>query len=297
MAGIGKRLRRLLHWLRQQQAGWPGIFLSALRQTLSPESSMAAAAIAYFALFSFFPLIFFTTVIVGTWLEPLLDRSQIIGQLDFVAPALADLLENQLARIVGLEQTVTGVALIALLWASSSIIYVLARTLNRIWGASSRRPVWQHRGMAVLTLLVISGVLLTASIAYSTIVSFLELLMPNRLQQLSGLGSRMAALGVDILLFGFLYRFLPRFPVKWRDVWLGAISAGLLWEFVKRAFFFYTTHYLAQPNLTELIYGSVVTIIAFMAWSYASSLIFIFGAHLNVAYREWREREEAATQT
>lgn len=297
MAAIWERLRRLLRPLSQQQPGWLNILFSALRHTLSPESSMVAAAISYFALFSFFPLIFFTTVMVGTWLEPLLDRSQIIRQLDFVAPALGYLLENQLARIVGLEQTVTGVALIALLWSSSSIFYVLTRTLNRIWGANSRWPVWQHRGMAVLTLLVISGFLLSASIAYSTVVSFLELLMPSQLQQLSGLGSRLTALGVDILLFGLLYRFLPRFPVQWRDVWLGAVGAGLLWELVKRAFFFYTTHYLAQPNLTELIYGSVVTIIAFMAWSYASSLIFIFGAHLNVAYRDWRERAAEANQT
>lgn len=297
MAAIWERVRRLLHWLNQHQRSWPGIFLYALRQTIAPESSMVAAAIAYFALFSFFPLVFFTTFIVGTWLEPILDRSQIIQQLDFVAPALAYLLENQLERIVGLEQTITGVALIALLWSSSSIFYVLTRTLNRIWGASSRRPVWQHRGMAVLTLLVISGVLLSASVAYSTVISFLEVLMPSELRQFSGLGSQMAALGVDVLLFGLVYRFLPRYPVEWRDVWPGAVGAGLLWEAVKQVFFFYITTYLAQPNLTELIYGSVVTIIAFMAWSYASSLIFIFGAYLNVAYRERRKREEGAEQT
>lgn len=296
MIDVRENIRRLFHWFGRQQDSWPGIFLTALRQTLSPESSMAAAAIAYFALFSFFPLIFFTSVIVGTWLEPLLDRSQIIRQLDFVAPALAYLLENQLERLVGLEETVTGVAFIALLWSSSSIFYVLTRTLNRIWGASSRRPVWQHRGMAVVTLLLISGFLLTASVAYSTAVSFLELLMPSQLQQLSGLGSRLATLTIDILLFGLLYRFLTRFAVRWRDVWLGAVGAGLLWELVKRAFFFYITHYLAQPNLTELIYGSVGTIIAFMAWSYASGLIFIFGAYLNVAYRGWREQGAGADQ-
>ena len=297
MSGIWKRVRRLREWLIQHRGGWPAIIFSALRHSLSPESSMAAASIAYFALFSFFPLVFFTTVIVGTWLDPILDRSQIIGQLDFVAPALANLLENQLERIVGVEQTVTGVALVSLLWSSSSIFYVLTRTLNRIWGASSRRPVWQHRGMAVITVLIISSVLLSASIAYSTIVSVLDVLMPSELKQLSGMGSQIAALGVDVLLFGLLYRFLPRFPVEWRDVWLGALGAGILWELVKRAFFFYTTNYLAQPNLTELIYGSVVTIIAFMAWSYASSLIFIFGAYLNVAYRERRERGEGAGQT
>ena len=138
--------------------------------------------------------------------------------------------------------------------------------------------------MAVVTVLIISMILLFASVAYSTVFSVLDLFMPGRMRQFSSLASELASIGIGILLFAVLYRWLPHLPVRWRHIWPGAVAAGLMWEIVKRLFFFYATNYLAQSNLTQLIYGSVATIMAFMAWSYASSLIFIFGAHVNVGY-------------
>lgn len=294
MYELWKRSRGLLSWLREHNRGWLNIILTAIRHTFTSESSFAAAAISYFALFSFFPLILFTSVVAGTWLAPWIDKNQIISQLDFVAPALGYLLERHLQRIVGLEQTITGLSLVSLIWSSSSIFYVLTRTLDRVWKVSKRRPVWQHRGMAVLSVLLISAILLLASIAYSTVVSVLQVFTPSQLRQFSSFASEVATVTVGILLFAIVYRFLPHFPIQWRDILPGAIGAGLLWEIVKRIFFLYATQYLAQPNLTELIYGSVATIIAFMGWSYASSMIFIFGAHLNVGYCEWRKQLAAA---
>lgn len=296
MFEVWKRSRGLLNWLREHNQGWLGIMLAAVRNTLTSESSFAAAAISYFALFSFFPLVLFTSVIASTWLAPILDRSQIISQLDFVAPALGYLLENHLQRIVGLEQTITGISLISLIWSSSNIFYVLTRTLDRIWRVRKRRPVWQHRGMAVLSVLVISSILLLSSIAYSTIISVVQLFTPSQLRQFGGFASEIATVTAGVLLFALVYRFLPHSAVQWRDIIPGALGAGLLWEAVKRIFFLYATQYLAQSSLTQLIYGSVATIIAFLGWSYASSLIFIFGAYVNVGYCEWRKQRAAVTE-
>ena len=209
MFEVWKRSRGLLNWLREHNQGWLGIILTALRNTLTSESSFAAAAISYFALFSFFPLVLFTSVIATTWLGPLLDRNEIIGQLDLVAPALGLLLENHLQRIVGLEETITGISLVSLLWSSSSIFYVLTRTLDRIWKVGQRRPVWQHRGMAVLSVLVISSILLLGSIAYSTVVSVVQLFTPSQFRQFRGLASELATITAGVLLFAVVYRFLP----------------------------------------------------------------------------------------
>lgn len=297
MYQLWKRSRGLLNWLREHNRGWVAIILTAIRGTLTPESSFAAAAISYFALFSFFPLILFITVLAGTWLAPWIDRNEIVGQLNFVAPALGFLLENHLQRIAGLEETITGISLLTLLWSSSSIFYVLTRTLDQVWKVSKRRPVWKHRGMAVLSVLAISSVLLLTSVAYSTVLSVLQVFTPSQLRQYGSVVSEVATFVVGISLFAVVYRFLPHLSIRWRDIIPGAIAAGLLWEIVKRIFFLYATQYLAQPNLTQLIYGSVATIIAFMTWSYVSSMIFIFGAHLNVEYYEWRKQRVAAAET
>ncbi|MDX1662431.1 MAG: YihY/virulence factor BrkB family protein [Candidatus Promineifilaceae bacterium] len=298
MLEVWRRSRGLLRWLRRQRRGWLGIVLAALRRTFTLESSFTAAAIAYFALFSVFPLVLFTMTLARTWLEPILDRSEIIAQLDFIAPTLGQLLQTQLARIAELEEAITGVSLLTLIWSASSIFYVLRRTLDRIWDVGTRRPVWHHRGMAIFTVVALSLLLLTASLVYSIFISIVDLLTPHALRQFGGVASILMNVAVSILLFAILYRLLPHFPVDWRDVLPGAIGAGVLWEIAKRIFLFYATNYLlARLSLTQLIYGSVATIIGFLAWSYVSSFIFIFGAYINVGYVERRRRLEAAKQT
>ena len=81
--------------------------------------------------------------------------------------------------------------------------------------------------------------------------------------------------------------------MRWPDVLLGAVVAGLLWEVAKRIFLLLVTNYL---TLSNLVYGSVTTIIAFLAWAYASSLIFLLGGYVNVRYRRRRQAQQAAAQ-
>ena len=50
-------------------------------------------------------------------------------------------------------------------------------------------------------------------------------------------------------------------------------------------------------SVSNLVYGSVAAIIAFMAWAYLSGLIFLFGAFLSVSYYQLKQQqEEAASQ-
>lgn len=297
MLELWRQSRGLLRWLRRMRLGWLGVGIEAWRRTFTLESSLVAAALAYFSLFSFFPLLIFTTMLASTSFSSVLDRSEIIAQISFIAPALSYLLESQLRRIIEMEQSLTGLAVISLLWSASSIFYVLTRTFDGIWSGGRSRPVWQHRGRALGSVLVISVLLLLASLAHGIVVAIVNVFFPSQLQWLTHLLSQVVVVVVGILLFAIVYRFLPSSEVSWRDVWPGAIVSGLLWEVLKRLFLFYATNYLAQPNLTQLIYGSLAAIIAFMTWAYASSIILIYGAYLNVVLRERRRPAPEATQT
>lgn len=276
------------------RSGWLGVGIEAWRRTFTLESSLVAAALAYFSLFSFFPLLIFTTMLASTSVGSALDRSEIIAQISFIAPALSYLLESQLQRIVEMEQSITGLAVVSLLWSASSIFYVLTRTFDGIWSKGRTRPIWQHRGRALGSVIVISVLLLLASLAHGTVVAIVNVFFPTQLQPLTNLLSQLVVIVVGIALFAIVYRFLPSSEVSWRDVWPGAVVGGLLWEVLKRVFLFYATNYLAQPNLTQLIYGSLATIVAFMTWAYASSIILIYGAYLNVVLGERRPVAEVA---
>lgn len=263
-------------------------------KALGPESSMTAAAIAYFTVFSFFPLVLLTAIIARTWLSPIVEVSEFLTELEFVFPGLNTLMETNIQRLISYEGTVTTVALVSLLWSSSSIFNALVRSLDRIWLTEQKRSVWRHRGIAIATAILLSLLLLTSSVAHSTAVAILNIFAPTILESYNGLLAQLITPLASIILFAMLYRFLPRAVVQWREIWLGAVVGGLLWEFAKRLFFYYFNTFVNQSDLFILLYGSIVAIIAFIAWTYLSTIIFLFGAYLNVEYSKAKKAKVKA---
>jgi membrane protein len=84
---------------------------------------------------------------------------------------------------------------------------------------------------------------------------------------------------------------LPHGAAAWRAILPGAVGAGLLWELAKKAFLFVVSTYISVSNL---VYGSMTAIIAFLAWVYLSGLIFLFGAYLSVHYFRQRQLPQEA---
>ena len=93
---------------------------------------------------------------------------------------------------------------------------------------------------------------------------------------------RFWAVFLSVALFAALYYFLPHVKLTWRQVIPGAVGSGVLWELAKQGFLYFVASYLSSSNL---VYGSFATITVFLTWAYVSSLIFMFGAYLNVNYR------------
>lgn len=66
------------------------ILVDAVKETLKPETAITAAAIAYFSLFSLFPITLLSISIASFNLGPSVDRQFIIRRLEFVAPAMGN---------------------------------------------------------------------------------------------------------------------------------------------------------------------------------------------------------------
>jgi membrane protein len=100
---------------------------------------------------------------------------------------------------------------------------------------------------------------------------------------------------LDIALFQMLYIMFPHGNSTWRELLPGAIGAGLLWELAKKGFLLFVSTYISASNL---VYGSVAAIIAFLTWAYLSGQILLFGAYLSVSYRQQRQlRQTRISQT
>ena len=294
MAQLWQRGVRSAHQFDERAHGWLGMLVGAAQQALQPDSAYTAAAIAYFAIFSLFPLTLLSIGIASFSLGPLMDQHLVVQRLEFVAPALGQLLGKNIDEIIRARGPVTIVALGTLIWSASTMFFVLTGTLNEIWGIERSRPIWKRRGLAILFVLAFVGpILFLASFADSVIANLLTWL-PAPIIQIVGGASLVLAILLDVALFMVVYLMLPHGASSWREILPGAIGAGLLWELAKKAFLFFISTYISISNL---IYGSVAAIIAILTWAYFSSLIFLFGAYLSVAYyRQRQQQQEAAGQ-
>lgn len=275
------------HKLNEHTHGWLGVLIGAAREVLKPDLSITAAAIAYFALFSLFPLTLLSIFIASFNLGLLMDQQLIVQKLEFIAPALGQLLGKNIDEIIRARGPVTGIALVGLIWSASTIFYTLTQTLNEIWGIKRRRSLWKRRGLAILFVLTFVGPALFLASFAGSLIANLRTWLPDQIIPIAGAMSIVLAILLDIALFMVLYMMLPHGASTWREILPGAIGAGLLWELAKKAFLLFVSTYISISNL---VYGSVAAIIAFLAWAYLSGLIFLFGAFLSVSYYQHKQQ-------
>jgi uncharacterized BrkB/YihY/UPF0761 family membrane protein len=67
------------------------------------------------------------------------------------------------------------------------------------------------------------------------------------------------------------------------------VGAGLLWEMAKKTFLAFVSAYISISNL---VYGTLAAIIAFLVWAYLGSLILLFGAYLSVSYYQLKHKAD-----
>ena len=268
--------------------GWLWMLAGAAQQTLKPETAITAAAIAYFALFSIFPITLLSISIASFSLGPSMDRQIIIHRLEFIAPAMGQLLGQNIDDIIEERGPVTGIALVGLIWSASTVFYTFTHTLNQIWETKRRRSVWKRRGLAILFVLIFVGPALFLASFAGSMISHLRAFLPDSIISLVGGGSAVMAVLLDVALFMVLYLMLPHGTSTWHEILAGAIVAGLLWELAKKAFLSFISTYISVSNM---VYGSVAAIIAFLAWAYLSGIIFHFGAYFSVSYFQLKQQQ------
>jgi membrane protein len=85
---------------------------------------------------------------------------------------------------------------------------------------------------------------------------------------------------------GLLFYFIPNAKTRFRDVWVGAVLTGVLWQLAFQAF----AWYVRVNSGLRMIHGSVATVIVFLLWVYVSSIILMYGVEFTAAYARLRRR-------
>ena len=258
------------------------------REMINDDATHLAAGIAYYAIFSLFPLFLGFLAIIGLALN-----SQSLQQsfLDFVSqnlPGAAGLVRYNVREVAGFWGAFGVGSILGLIWSASAVFGAINRAMNRAWDVQEDRPYYINKlrdlGMALVVFILF---FITTSIS-SAIQLFAsrDLGIPGQ-TFLQDLGVGQLALWVvpwiiSFSIFLLIYRFVPNCQTHLRHIWLGAAIAAILFEASKSLFVWY----LGQFANYTLVYGSLASAIVLLLWIYISSLILILGAEISSEYQK-----------
>jgi membrane protein len=255
-----------------------------------------ASSIAYYALLSLFPFLLLALALVGRFSSSPGDRAEILRFVFQYFPRQFEFIRVQLDALSasGLRLSAAGFVVIA--WAAMGVFGAITSAVNHAWGVERHPSYFQHKLVSFL-MLVTAGVLLlaafviasAASVVHASWFSSVLVRLPG-LHVLESLAARWSSLLLFIFVIGLLYYFVPNGKVRFRDVWLGAILSGLLWQIALSVFSWYVT----DLSRLRVVHGSITAVIVFLVWVYISSMILLFGVEVSAAYARLRaDRSES----
>lgn len=272
----------------------------------SDEAGQLGAALAYYAMFSIFPLLLLLLAALGFvlryWDRAIDVQSQVLSVASqSFSPQLGEALDKTLGVVRDKAGTATGIGLVTLLLGASGVFQQLDASFNKIWKAPPRPKSAGIVSTITRTLreklfsfgMVLSvGFLLLVSLALTGVTQVLLqgiADLPFVGEAVGFLGGLAITLALNTLIFALLFKYLPDVPVRWGDVWVGALVTALIWEVAKRLL----ALYIGGSSYASA-YGAVGTVLVLMAWIYFSSQILFLGAEFTKVFA--RRRGSPAAQ-
>ncbi|MBD0373490.1 MAG: YihY/virulence factor BrkB family protein [Pyrinomonadaceae bacterium] len=245
-----------------------------------------AAAMAFYFLFSLFPLLLFLTALLGLFARGGTQlRNDMLSYLSRVAPVSASALIYETVDEIGKgsDGGKLSFGFLLALWTASSGIVAIIEALNAAYDVKESRPWWKER-------LVAMG--LTLAIAFLVVTALLLVLyggdIAEALASRHGFGDAFTVawkilqwpiiLAFVLSAFILIYYFGPNVDhQKLRWVMPGAVVSLTVWLLVSFAFRLYLRYF----NTFSATYGSLGAVIILMSWFYLSSLAILIGGEIN----------------
>lgn len=262
------------------------IFKEAYISFLKSRAPEGAASIAYFALFSLFPMILVLVVIGSYFLQNISVQEQLIYWVTSSIPGAEEIISQNIERMLSLRGAFGLVGVTSLLWSASGVFNGLAANINRAWPEAQTRNFVSNRVVALGILgglVVLLGILLFFDTLYTLLPEFTLPLFGSQAWHKSTLWQWFSAIlpvFLNFLIFWVIYWKVPNLKVSRRGSFIGALVTLVIWKMFTMVFSLYLGGSFARY---ELVYGSLGTIVVLMFWVYLTGYITLLGAHLTAA--------------
>ena len=273
---------------RGLKAVWP-LLKETFSQWTNDRAPRLGAALAYYTVFSFVPLVVIIIALVGLVFGQEAAQSYILEQLSALvgeqsAEGIKDMIRRASEPATGL--IASGIAFITLVVGASGLFAELQDSLNTIWGVIRKESggFWRllkDRFVSLLAVLGTGFLLLVSLVLSAGLAAFGKWFggwLPVSefvLQALNIFVSIVVITG----LFALMFKLLPDATVAWKDVWIGAFLTAVLFTLGK----FAIGLYLGKSDIGSS-YGAAASLVILLVWVYYSAQIFLLGAEFTQVY-------------
>ena len=219
--------------------GVVGLFKNTASEWMGDNCPQLGAALAYFTVFSLAPLVVVLIAVFGLIFgSSEMARDRITEQLQyFVDPSGVKVFREIAAQAAkptaGIVATTIGV--IVGLFGASGVFGQLQEALNTIWGVKPKpgSGIWSFVRARFLSFAMVGGVcfLLLVSLTVETVLrglnDYLKTVLPGG-HVLAVVLFLLFDVLVIVLLFAFIFRYLPDAKIVWKDVWIGSALTAVL---------------------------------------------------------------------
>ncbi|MFO7707752.1 MAG: YihY/virulence factor BrkB family protein [Desulfobacterales bacterium] len=258
--------------------------LVVVRDFQRNQGLLLAGAVAYYTLLSIVPML--ALILVG--LSHFIPQEQLIQtvsrNLELLVPGYAESLANQVRGFLVRRHLVGVVGFLIMMFFSSMAFSVLESTMAVIFShrrESQRRPFFISAIIPYMYILLLAlGFLLVTLISGALdALESREVMILGFDFSLRGytrpLFYLIGMLGMVIMLTS-LYLVMPVGHISTRHALIGAVTATLLWEGIRRILVWY----YSKLSLVNLIYGSLATTVVALLSIEVAVIILLLGAQV-----------------
>ncbi len=250
-----------------------------------------SASVAYYAIFSLPALLIIIITIAGA----VLGREAVQGKISEeigrmigknAGEDIQTMISNAYKSSNSVISTIIGVA--TLLLGSTGVFLQLQKSLNKIWqvktdpSKSGIKKLVLDRATS-LGIIVAIGFMLLISLVVTTTLSalsaWISAKLPDAFLYLFYIVNFLITFSITSFLFAIIYKVLPDVKIPWKNVWIGALVTGLLFEIGRFSLGLYFGK--SDPGST---YGAAGSVILILLWVNYSCLILFFGAEFTKVY-------------
>lgn len=276
---------------RASQFGPLALLIASFQRWSDKRASSKGAALALYMIFSLAPILVLVVATSGWLFGEDAVRNEILMQIrqfagDRSAEVVATVMQSAHQSNNGALAALVSVGL--LIFSSTTAFAELKSSLDEMWDVD----LTKHAGFraTAASRLVAFGVVLSLSACLLATVLINAVLAALKNYWIVIFGEQTYAsvtlvltnafsFAIFVTLFAVVLKMLPSVPMRWRDVFPGALLTTLLFAIGKTAIGFY----LGQGTVISA-YGAAGSVVALIMWIYFSALIFFFGAAFTREY-------------